>query len=122
MSAVLKPASPAGRTLPIAASALLWIGWRMIRAAGGDVVLVVATDRVSAYDHVLSPGIPGKGVVLTQLSLWWFEQLADLVPHHVVSTDVPGAVAGRAMVWVTRPSPPRWPTAGLRASPRSTDR
>ncbi|WP_456823529.1 phosphoribosylaminoimidazolesuccinocarboxamide synthase [Cellulomonas sp. P5_E12] len=64
----------------------------------GDVVLVVASDRVSAYDHVLSPGIPGKGVVLTQLSLWWFEQLADLVPNHVVSTDVPPEVAGRAMI------------------------
>ena len=64
----------------------------------GDVVLVVASDRVSAYDHVLSPGIPDKGVVLTQLSLWWFEQLTDLVPNHVVSTDVPEAVAGRAMV------------------------
>ncbi len=64
----------------------------------GDVVLVVASDRVSAFDHVLSPGIPGKGTVLTQLSLWWFEQLADLVPNHVVSTDVPDAVAGRAMV------------------------
>lgn len=69
-----------------------------ITAQHGDVVLVVASDRVSAYDHVLSPGIPGKGVVLTQLSLWWFEQLADLVPNHVVSTDVPEAVAGRAMV------------------------
>lgn len=69
-----------------------------ITAEHGDVVLVVASDRVSAYDHVLSPGIPGKGVVLTQLSLWWFEQLADLVPNHVVSTDVPDAVAGRAMV------------------------
>ncbi|KQR08349.1 phosphoribosylaminoimidazolesuccinocarboxamide synthase [Cellulomonas sp. Leaf334] len=64
----------------------------------GDVVLVVASDRVSAYDHVLEPGIPGKGVVLTQLSLWWFEQLADLVPNHVVSTDVPAQVAGRAMI------------------------
>lgn len=64
----------------------------------GDVVLVVASDRVSAYDHVLSPGIPGKGVVLTALSLWWFEQLADLVPNHVVSTDVPAEVAGRAMI------------------------
>ncbi|GIG40269.1 phosphoribosylaminoimidazolesuccinocarboxamide synthase [Cellulomonas phragmiteti] len=69
-----------------------------LRERHGDVVLVVASDRVSAYDHVLSPGVPGKGVVLTQLSLWWFEQLADLVPNHVVSTDVPGAVAGRAMV------------------------
>ncbi len=73
----------------------------------GDVVLVVASDRVSAYDHVLSPGIPDKGVVLTQLSLWWFEQLADIVPNHVVSTAVsevdgdglvPTAVAGRAMI------------------------
>lgn len=69
-----------------------------LRDRHGDVVLVVASDRVSAYDHVLSPGIPDKGVVLTQLSLWWFEQLADLVPNHVVSTDVPEAVAGRAMV------------------------
>ena len=67
-------------------------------ASRGDVVLVVASDRVSAFDHVLDPGIPGKGVVLTQLSLWWFEQLADLVPNHVVSTDVPAEVAGRAMV------------------------
>jgi phosphoribosylaminoimidazole-succinocarboxamide synthase len=67
----------------------------------GDVVLVVASDRVSAYDHVLEPGIPGKGVVLTQLSLWWFGQLADVVPNHVVSAkapDVPAEVAGRAMV------------------------
>ncbi|RHA37808.1 phosphoribosylaminoimidazolesuccinocarboxamide synthase [Cellulomonas rhizosphaerae] len=69
-----------------------------LTAEHGDVVLVVASDRVSAYDHVLSPGIPDKGVVLTQLSLWWFEQLADLVPNHVVSTDVPAEVAGRAMV------------------------
>ncbi len=67
----------------------------------GDVVLVVASDRVSAYDHVLSPGIPDKGVVLTRLSLWWFEQLEDLVPNHVLSADapeVPEAVLGRAMV------------------------
>lgn len=64
----------------------------------GDVVLVVASDRISAYDFVLSPGIPGKGVVLTQLTLWWFGQLADLVPNHLVSTDVPEAVAGRAMI------------------------
>ncbi|WP_066587253.1 phosphoribosylaminoimidazolesuccinocarboxamide synthase [Cellulomonas timonensis] len=71
---------------------------RALVAEHGDVVLVVASDRVSAYDHVLSPGIPDKGVVLTQLSLWWFDQLADLVPNHVVSTEVPAAVAGRAMI------------------------
>ena len=69
----------------------------------GDVVLVVASDRISAYDHVLPTPVPGKGVVLTQLSLWWFDQLADLVPNHVVTADtgphgVPAQVAGRAMV------------------------
>ncbi len=72
-----------------------------VAARHGDVVLVVASDRVSAYDHVLEPGIPGKGVVLTQLSLWWFEQLADLVPNHVVTAaapDVPEPVRGRAML------------------------
>ncbi|MEZ0164555.1 phosphoribosylaminoimidazolesuccinocarboxamide synthase [Kineococcus sp. LSe6-4] len=66
--------------------------------AGDGTVLVVASDRISAYDHVLPTPIPDKGKVLTALSLWWFEQLVDLVPHHVVSTDVPAAVAGRAMV------------------------
>jgi phosphoribosylaminoimidazole-succinocarboxamide synthase len=69
----------------------------------GDVVLVVASDRISAYDHVLPTPVPDKGVVLTQLSLWWFDQLADLVPNHVVTADtgphgVPAEVAGRAMV------------------------
>lgn len=72
-------------------------------AAHGDVVLVVASDRISAYDHVLSTPVPGKGTVLTQLSLWWFEQLADLVPNHVLTAEagadgVPAEVAGRAMV------------------------
>ncbi|GLB69367.1 phosphoribosylaminoimidazolesuccinocarboxamide synthase [Arthrobacter mangrovi] len=69
--------------------------------ADGDTVLVVASDRISAYDHVLATPIPDKGRILTQLSLWWFEQLAmgqDAVANHVVSTDVPEAVAGRAMV------------------------
>jgi phosphoribosylaminoimidazole-succinocarboxamide synthase len=61
-------------------------------------LLMVASDRVSAYDFVLEPGIPDKGAVLTQMSLWWFERLADLVPNHVLSTDVPAAVAGRAVV------------------------
>ena len=63
-----------------------------------DTLLVVASDRISAYDFVLEPPIPDKGAVLTQLSLWWFEQLAGTVENHVVSTDVPEAVAGRAMV------------------------
>ncbi|ROR72555.1 phosphoribosylaminoimidazolesuccinocarboxamide synthase [Bogoriella caseilytica] len=69
-------------------------------AAGStdDVVLVVASDRISAYDHILSTPIPDKGRILTALSLWWFEQLADVVANHVVSTEVPSAVAGRAMI------------------------
>ena len=62
-------------------------------------VLVVATDRISAYDFSLQPGIPDKGRILTGISLFWFERLADLLPHHVLSaTDVPAAVAGRAML------------------------
>jgi len=62
------------------------------------LLLMVASDRISAYDFVLPTPIPDKGAVLTQLSLWWFEQLADLVPNHVVSTDVPAELAGRAVL------------------------
>jgi phosphoribosylaminoimidazole-succinocarboxamide synthase len=69
----------------------------LYRLADGGL-LMVASDRISAYDFVLEPGIPDKGAILTQMSLWWFEQLADLVPNHVVSTDVPADVAGRAVV------------------------
>ena len=61
-------------------------------------LLMVASDRISAYDFVLDTAIPDKGEILTRMSLWWFEQLADLVPNHVVSTDVPDAVRGRAVV------------------------
>ncbi|KGN34241.1 phosphoribosylaminoimidazole-succinocarboxamide synthase [Knoellia sinensis KCTC 19936] len=63
-----------------------------------DQLLLVASDRISAFDFILDPPIPDKGAVLTQLSLWWFEQLADLVPNHVVSTDVPDVVQGRAVL------------------------
>ena len=66
--------------------------------AKADEVLMVASDRISAYDWVLPTPIPDKGKVLTGLSLWWFEQLADLVGNHVVSVDVPAEVAGRAMI------------------------
>jgi phosphoribosylaminoimidazole-succinocarboxamide synthase len=55
-------------------------------------LLMVASDRISAYDFVLDTTIPDKGAILTQMSLWWFEQLADLVPNHIVSSDVPDAV------------------------------
>lgn len=63
-----------------------------------DQLLLVASDRLSAFDFILETPIPDKGAVLTQLSLWWFEQLGDLVPNHVVSTDVPTEVAGRAVL------------------------
>ena len=66
--------------------------------AGRDVLLIVASDRISAYDHVLPTPVPDKGKVLTALSAWWFEQLDDIVPSHILSLDVPDAVAGRAMI------------------------
>ena len=62
----------------------------------GDL-LMVASDRISIFDFVLDTTIPDKGAILTRMSLWWFEQLADLVPNHVVSTDVPDEVKGRAV-------------------------
>ena len=61
-------------------------------------LLMVASDRISAYDFVLDSTIPDKGEILTRMSLWWFDRLSDLVPHHVVSTDVPQSVKGRAVV------------------------
>ena len=61
-------------------------------------LLIVASDRISAFDWVLPTEIPNKGAVLTQISLWWFEQLKHLVPNHIISTDVPAAVAGRAVI------------------------
>jgi len=83
-------------------------GWRHIYSGkvrdlyasedpGDTRILVVASDRVSAFDFVLSPGIPQKGELLTTLSMWWFEKLAD-VPNHIAEGEVPDAVAGRAML------------------------
>lgn len=66
--------------------------------ADGDDLILVASDRVSVYDVVLPTPVPDKGKILTQLSLWWFEQLGDIIPNHVVSaTDVPEEWAGRAI-------------------------
>jgi phosphoribosylaminoimidazole-succinocarboxamide synthase len=66
--------------------------------ADGDDLLLVASDRISVYDVVLPTPVPGKGRVLTQLSLWWFDRLGDIVPNHVISaTDVPREWAGRAI-------------------------
>ena len=74
----------------------------------GDKLLIVATDRISAFDVVMSNGIPYKGIVLTQISLFWFDFLSDFVEHHLISTDVdsfpspfcdfPGRLAGRSML------------------------
>jgi len=82
----------------------------------GDRLLIVATDRISAYDVVLPEGIPNKGRVLTQISAFWFARLSQLVPHHLISTDVtafpepfrsaPEIFAGRSMlVKKTKPLP-----------------
>ncbi|MFE4551636.1 phosphoribosylaminoimidazolesuccinocarboxamide synthase [Streptomyces sp. NPDC056785] len=73
----------------------------LYRNEAGDLVMV-ASDRLSAYDWVLPTEIPDKGRVLTQLSLWWFDKLADLVPHHVLSTELPPGApaewAGRTLI------------------------
>jgi phosphoribosylaminoimidazole-succinocarboxamide synthase len=77
---------------------------REIYDAGDDRLLLVASDRISAYDHVLPTPIPDKGRVLTQLSVWWFDQLAPVLAefgasHHLISaSDVPAEVSGRAML------------------------
>lgn len=85
-------------------------GWRHVYSGkvrdlyepvdGGERVLVVASDRISAFDHILPTEIPGKGAVLTALSMWWFDLLAPIIGNHVISDveGVPEQVAGRAMV------------------------
>jgi phosphoribosylaminoimidazole-succinocarboxamide synthase len=66
--------------------------------ADGDDIILVASDRVSVYDVVLPTPVPGKGRILTQLSLWWFNRLADITPSHVISAaDVPDEWRGRAI-------------------------
>ncbi|SCL41207.1 phosphoribosylaminoimidazole-succinocarboxamide synthase [Micromonospora pallida] len=66
--------------------------------ADGDDLLLVASDRISVYDVVLPTPVPDKGRLLTALSVWWFEQLTEIVPNHVISTtDVPAEFAGRAI-------------------------
>jgi phosphoribosylaminoimidazole-succinocarboxamide synthase len=81
-------------------------GWKHLRS--GKVrdlytneqgeLLLVASDRISAFDYVLPTQIPGKGKLLTQLSLFWFEYLTDIVPNHIISTSVPKEVEGRAVI------------------------
>ena len=81
-------------------------GWKHLRTGKvrdlytneQNQLLIVASDRISAFDWVLPTEIPGKGKILTQISLFWFEMLSDIVPNHIISTDVPAIVAGRAVI------------------------
>lgn len=81
-------------------------GWQHVRTGkvrdlysnGSGELLMVTSDRISAFDWVLPTTIPGKGAVLTQLSLFWFEKLKHIVPNHILSTDVPDEVQGRAVI------------------------
>jgi phosphoribosylaminoimidazole-succinocarboxamide synthase len=70
---------------------------RELYEAEDGVLLLVATDRISAADYVLPTQIPDKGKILTQLSLWWFDQLTDVVPNHLAEAPIPPEFAGRAM-------------------------
>ena len=81
-------------------------GWKHLRTGkvrdlytnGSGEILLVASDRLSAFDWVLPTVIPNKGAILTQLSLFWFELLEDIVPNHIVSEDVPSVVTDRAVI------------------------
>ena len=81
-------------------------GWKHLRTGKvrdlytneKNQLLIVASDRISAFDWVLPTEIPGKGKLLTAISLFWFEMLSDIVPNHIISTDVPANVAGRALI------------------------
>lgn len=82
------------------------IGWKHLRTGkvrdlytnNKNEILLVASDRISAFDWVLPTLIPNKGKILTQISLFWFEMLSDIVPNHIISTEVPESVAGRAVI------------------------
>ena len=81
-------------------------GWKHLRTGkvrdlytnDKNEILLVASDRISAYDWVMPTAIPGKGAVLTQLSLFWFELLEDIIGNHIISTDVPDEVEDRAII------------------------
>ncbi|WP_323793763.1 phosphoribosylaminoimidazolesuccinocarboxamide synthase [Nocardioides sp.] len=72
--------------------------YEVVDGAHAGQLLMVASDRISIFDFVLDTTIPDKGEILTRMSLWWFEQLRDLVPSHIISTDVPEDVRGRAVI------------------------
>ncbi|MHB1594357.1 MAG: phosphoribosylaminoimidazolesuccinocarboxamide synthase [Streptosporangiaceae bacterium] len=70
---------------------------REVYQADDGSLVMVASDRISAFDFILSTPIPDKGKILTQMSLWWFARLADVVPNHLVDAAIPADFAGRAM-------------------------
>src|SRR5260370_8108199 len=88
----------------------------------GDKLLIVATDRLSAFDVILPTPIPDKGRVLTQLSLFWFDLLRDVIPNHVLSPTEfppqfaahPEQLAGRSVLW---PNTPPFPAQSLVRGP-----
>ena len=81
-------------------------GWKHLRSGkvrdlytnDSGNLLIVASDRISAFDYILPTEIPNKGVLLTQLSSFWFNFLQDIVPNHIITTEVPAEVAGRAVI------------------------
>ena len=81
-------------------------GWKHLRTGkvrdlysnNSGEILLVASDRISAFDWVLPTTIPNKGAILTQLSLFWFELLADIVPNHIITDEVPASVIDRAVI------------------------
>ena len=81
-------------------------GWKHLRTGkvrdlysnNSGEILLVASDRISAFDWVLPTTIPNKGAILTQLSLFWFELLADIVPNHIITDEVPASVTDRAVI------------------------
>lgn len=76
----------------------LYVPQSAVGFGSGEAMLVVSSDRISAFDHVLPTEIPDKGRILTQLSLWWYSMLEDLVPNHLLSLEVPEEVRGSAMI------------------------
>ena len=89
----------------------------------GEHFLIVATDRISAFDVVLPNGIPGKGRVLTQISIHWFRQVADIVENHLVATDVEDFPAALRCCWLPSPASarasrsPTWPRTSRTTPP-----
>ena len=82
---------------------------RDVYEVDGERLLLVATDRVSAYDVVMAEPIPMKGAVLTQTSAWWFRQLEGVVQHHMIAADAKAIIAAVPALWTTAPRSPAAP-------------